>query len=66
MAFSKFYNICYCNDKAIQKIYDWWINNKIEEIKRNINLSLESFTIAEKKMNEATKSTEDLEFKITD
>ncbi|MDA1284172.1 MAG: hypothetical protein O3C61_04525, partial [Proteobacteria bacterium] len=37
-----------------------------EEIKRNINLSLESFTIAEKKMNEATKSTEDLEFIITE
>ena len=34
------------------------------EIKKNINLSLESFTIAEKKLNEATQSTKDLDSKI--
>ena len=35
-----------------------------EEIKKNINLSLESFTIAEKKLIEATQSTKDLDSKI--
>lgn len=40
------------------------LDNKIEEIKKNINLSLESFTIAEEKLNEASKSTIDIDFKI--
>ena len=52
--------------KPFKKFMIGGLDNKIEEIKRNINLSLESFTIAEKKLNEATKSTEDLEFKITE
>ena len=40
------------------------LDSKIEEIKKSINLSLESFTIAEKKLNEATQSTKDLDSKI--
>ena len=52
--------------KPLKKFMIGGLDNKIKEIKRNINLSLESFTIAEKKLNEATKSTEDLEFKITE
>jgi len=40
------------------------LDNKIEEIKKNINLSLEGFTTAEKKLNEASKSTKDIDFKI--
>ena len=40
------------------------LDSKIEEIKKNINSSLESFTVAEEKLNEASKSTKDIDFKI--
>ena len=42
--------------KPFKKFMIGGLDNKIEEIKRNINLSLESFTIAEKKMSEATSN----------
>ncbi|MDC1315831.1 ATP synthase F0 subunit B [Alphaproteobacteria bacterium] len=50
--------------KPFKKFMIGGLDKKIEEIKKNINLSLESFTIAEKKLNEATQSTKDLELKI--
>ena len=50
--------------KPFKKIMIGGLDSKIEEIKKNINLSLESFTIAEKKLNEATQSTKDLDSKI--
>ena len=50
--------------KPFKKFMIGGLDLKIEEIKKNINLSLESFTIAEKKLNEATQSTKDLDSKI--
>ena len=53
--------------KPFKKFMIGGLDNKIEEIKAKVSISLlESFTIAEKKLNEATQSTEDLEFKITE
>jgi len=40
------------------------LDQKIEEIKSNINSSLQSFSDAETKLNEAQKQTEDLDNKI--
>ena len=40
------------------------LDQKIEEIKSNINSSLQSFSDAESKLNEAQKQTEDLDNKI--
>ena len=40
------------------------LDQKIEEIKSNINSSLQSFSDAETKLNEAQKQTEDLDKKI--
>ena len=40
------------------------LDQKIEEIKSNINSSLQSFSDAETKLNEAHKQTEDLDNKI--
>ena len=40
------------------------LDQKIEEIKSNINSSLQSFSDAEPKLNEAQKQTEDLDNKI--
>ena len=40
------------------------LDQKIEEIKSNINSSLQSFSNAETKLNEAQKQTEDLDNKI--
>ncbi|MDB2371651.1 hypothetical protein N9W28_04190 [Alphaproteobacteria bacterium] len=42
------------------------LDQKIEEIKSNINSSLQSFSDAETKLNEAQKQTEDLDNKIQD
>jgi F0F1-type ATP synthase membrane subunit b/b' len=42
------------------------LDNKIEEIKKNINESLQSFTEAELKLNEAEKKTADLDKKINE
>ena len=42
------------------------LDNKIEEIKKNINKSLQSFTEAEIKLTEAEKKTADLDKKIND
>jgi len=50
--------------KPFKKFMIGGLDSKIEEIKKSINLSLESFTIAEKKLNEATQSTKDLDSKI--
>jgi len=50
--------------KPFKKFMIGGLDTKIEEIKKSINLSLESFTIAEKKLNEATQSTKDLDSKI--
>jgi F0F1-type ATP synthase membrane subunit b/b' len=40
------------------------LDQKIEEIKSNINSSLQSFSDAETKLNDAQKQTEDLDNKI--
>ena len=50
--------------KPFKKFMIGGLYTNIEEIKKSINLSLESFTIAEKKLNEATQSTKDLDSKI--
>ena len=42
------------------------LDNKIEEIKKNINESLQSFTEAELKLKEAEKKTADLDKKINE
>ena len=42
------------------------LDQKIEEIKSNINSSLQSFSQAEKKLKEAEKQTHDLDSKIQD
>ena len=42
------------------------LDQKIEEIKSNINLSLQSFSQAETKLKEAEKQTHDLDNKIQD
>jgi len=42
------------------------LDNKIEEIKKNINKSLQSFTEAEIKLTEAEKKTADLDKKINE
>ena len=42
------------------------LDNKIEEIKKNINESLQSFTQAELKLKEAEKKTADLDKKINE
>jgi F0F1-type ATP synthase membrane subunit b/b' len=50
--------------KPFRKSLIGGLDNKIEEIKKNINISLESFKTAENKLDEATKKTEDLEIRI--
>ena len=42
------------------------LDTKIEEIKKNINSSLQSFNDSEKKLDEAQKQTSDLENKINE
>ena len=42
------------------------LDTKIEEIKKNINYSLQSFNDSEKKLDEAQKQTSDLENKINE
>ena len=42
------------------------LDTKIEEIKKNINSSLQSFNDSEKKLEEAQKQTSDLENKINE
>jgi F0F1-type ATP synthase membrane subunit b/b' len=42
------------------------LDTKIEEIKKNINESLQSFTEAELKLKEAEKKTADLDKKINE
>ncbi|MDC3122779.1 hypothetical protein OA525_00945 [Alphaproteobacteria bacterium] len=42
------------------------LDTKIEEIKKNINFSLQSFNDSEKKLDEAQKQTSDLENKINE
>ena len=42
------------------------LDNKIEEIKKNINESLQSFTEAELKLKEAEKKTADLDKKMNE
>jgi F-type H+-transporting ATPase subunit b len=51
--------------KPFRSMFIGGLDNKIEEIKKNINESLQSFTEAEKKVNEAQKQTADLDNKIS-
>ena len=51
--------------KPFRSMFIGGLDNKIEEIKKNINDSLQSFTEAEKKVNEAQKQTADLDNKIS-
>ena len=51
--------------KPFKSMFIGGLDNKIEEIKKNINESLQSFTEAEKKVNEAQKQTADLDNKIS-
>ena len=51
--------------KPFRSMFIGGLDNKIEEIKKNINESLQSFTEAEKKVNEAQKQTVDLDNKIS-
>lgn len=50
--------------KPFKKLMIGGLDDKIEEIKKNINISLESFKTAEHKLFEATKKTEDLNLRI--
>jgi F0F1-type ATP synthase membrane subunit b/b' len=52
--------------KPFRKIMLGGLDNKIEEIKNNINLSLKSFRSAEKQLEESMDKTKDLDLKIKD
>ena len=50
--------------KPFKKLMIGGLDTKIDEIKNHIKISLENFTTAEKKLNEASQSTKDLDFKV--
>ncbi|MDA9659612.1 hypothetical protein N9T69_01590 [Alphaproteobacteria bacterium] len=61
-----FITFCILMYKPFKSMMIGGLDTKIEEIKKNINSSLQSFNDSEKKLEEAQKQTSDLENKINE